>query len=82
MNFFKKIFYFKIIFDECKNSSKLTFIERNNFHKITQIIMICQNNNQIIIIFKIIFSLLKRCNNEQELLIIYFIINFNKNFFF
>ena len=59
------IFYFKIIFDENENSSRLTFIERDDFYKITQIVMIRQNNNKIMIIFKIMSSLLKRCNNEQ-----------------
>ena len=33
------------------------------------------------IIFKIMFSLLKRCNNEQKFLIMRFIMNFNKNHF-
>ena len=41
------------------------FIERDDFHEITQIVMICQNNNEMMIIFKIMFLLLKRCNNEQ-----------------
>ena len=76
------IFYFKIIFDECENLLKLMFIEHNDLYEITQIVMIRQNNNRIIIIFKIMFLLLKHCNNEQKFLIMRFIINFNKNHFF
>ena len=44
--------------------------------------MIRQNNNRMMIIFKIMFSLLKRCNNEQKFLIMRFITNFNENHFF
>ena len=43
--------------------------------------MIRQNNNQIIIIFKIMSSLLKHCDNEQKFLIMCFITNFSKNHF-
>ena len=44
--------------------------------------MIRQNNNWMMIIFKIMFSLLKRCNNIQKFLIIHLITNFNKNYLF
>ena len=43
--------------------------------------MIRQNNNRMMIIFKIMFSLLKRCNNEQKFLIMRFVTNFNENHF-
>ena len=76
------IFYFKIIFGECESSSKLTFIEHDDFHEITQIVMIRHDNNRMMIIFKIMFSLLKRCNNEQEFLIMRLVTNFNENYFF
>ena len=70
------------MFSESKSLSESTFIERCSFKKITQIIVICQNNYQIIIIFKIIFLLLKCCDNKQKLLIMNFILNLNENYFF
>ena len=39
------IFYFKIIFDECESSLKLTLIEYDDFYEIMQIVIIRQNNN-------------------------------------
>ena len=36
----------------------------------------------MMIIFKIIFLLLKYCNNEQKFLIMRFVTNFNENYFF
>ena len=65
INLFKTIFYFKIIFDESEDLLKITFIKRDNFYKITQIVMIYQNNKEIMIIFKIMFLLLKYSNNKQ-----------------
>ena len=76
------IFYFEIIFSENENLLRLTFIKRNHLHEITQDIMIRRNCNKIVIVFKIIFSLLKCCNSKQKFLIIRFIFDFNKNYFF
>ena len=46
-----------------------------------QIIIICQNYNKMMIVFKTIFSLLKRCNNKQEFLIMRLVSDFNVNQF-
>ena len=69
------------MFSESKHSSKLTFIKRDHFYEITQIVIIGQNHNKMIIIFKIIFSLLKYYNNEQKFLIMRFIFDFSENRF-
>ena len=44
--------------------------------------MICQNRNNIMTIFKIIFSLLKCYNNKQEFLILRFVFDFSETYFF
>ena len=81
IDFFKTIFYLEIIFSESESSSKLTSIKRDCFHEITQIIMICQFYNRIMIVFKIMSSLLKYCDNKKEFLIMRLVSDLNKNHF-
>ena len=70
-----------MIFNESEDSSRLRFIKRNCFHIITQIVMICQNRNKMMIVFKIMSLLLKCCNNKQKFLIIHFVFDFSENHF-
>ena len=76
------IFYLEIIFSKSENSSRLIFLKRDRLYEITQIIIIRQNCNKMMIVFKIIFSLLKCCNNKQEFLIMCLIFDLSENYFF
>ena len=44
--------------------------------------MIRQNRNRMIIVFKIMFLLLKYYDNKQKFLIMRFMFNLSKNYFF
>ena len=81
IDFLKTIFYLEIIFNENEDSSRLIFIKRDCLHKITQIVMICQNRNRMIIVFKIMSLLLKCCNNKQKFLIIRLVSDLSENHF-
>ena len=67
---------------KAKVLSRLTFIKRNYFYEIMQIIMSCQNCNKIMIVFKIMLLLLKCCNNKQKFLIMRLVFDFSENCFF
>ena len=58
------------------------FIKHNRFHEVLQIIIIRQNRNKVMIVFKIMSSLLKCCNNRQKFLIMRFVFDFSENHFF
>ena len=44
--------------------------------------MIRQNRNKVMIVFKIMFSLLKCCDDKRKILIMRLVSDFSKNYFF
>ena len=70
IDFSHTIFDLEIIL--CKNQKLtcLTTIQDDRNHEVTQIIVICQNLNEITIALQIVFSLLKYNDYEQKFLII------------
>ena len=76
------LFYLEIVFNKSEHSLKLTFIKHDRFYETTQIVMICQDRNEMMIIFEIMFLLLICCDKKQEFLIMRLLFDFDKNYFF